>query len=70
MRTADHWKLIGYRLSGTGTDFVDRIQLYDLARDPFEIDDLSAVAAHQDKLAELKAILARERIDNDDPLSK
>jgi arylsulfatase A-like enzyme len=68
VRTSDHWKLIGYRLTGAGTQFVDRIQLYDLNADPSELDDLSAVDGYQAKLAELAALLAAERLRFDDPL--
>lgn len=66
IRTADHWKLIGYRLTG-GVQF-DRLQLFDLNVDPDEINDLSASGDHQAKLDELQALLAAQRSLYDDPL--
>jgi arylsulfatase A-like enzyme len=68
VRTSDHWKLIGYRLTGVGAQFVDRVQLYNLTADPSELDDLSKVDGYQTKLAELAALLAAERLRYDDPL--
>jgi arylsulfatase A-like enzyme len=67
IRSADHWKLIGYRLTATGTSF-DRLQLFDLNLDPDELDDLSAQPEYQGKLAELQSLLLSERMRNDDPL--
>jgi arylsulfatase A-like enzyme len=67
IRTADHWKLIGYRLTATGADF-DRLQLYNLDDDPIEMNDLSRVDGSQGKLAELQSLLAAERARYDDPL--
>jgi arylsulfatase A-like enzyme len=67
IRTADHWKLIGYRLTATGVDF-DRMQLYNLDDDPIEMNDLSRVDGGQGKLAELQSLLAAERARYDDPL--
>jgi arylsulfatase A-like enzyme len=67
IRTADHWKLIGYRLTATGAQF-DRLQMFDLGVDPDELDDLSATEAYQGKLSELQSILSSERSRYDDPL--
>jgi len=66
IRTEDHWKLIGYRLTG-GPQF-DRIQLFNLNTDPDEMDDLATVDAYQSKLGELQSLLANERAAYDDPL--
>ncbi len=46
------WKLIHYTK-------IDRRQLFDLASDPDEVIDLSALPAHAERVAELKARLAR-----------
>jgi arylsulfatase A-like enzyme len=67
IRTADHWKLIGYRLTVTGAQF-DRMQLFNLNVDPSEMNDLSMADAYQAKLAELQSLLASERALYDDPL--
>jgi len=66
IRTADHWKLIGYRLTD-GPQF-DRLQLFDLDVDPDEINDLSAATEHQSKLTELQSVLASQRALYEDPL--
>jgi hypothetical protein len=67
IRTTDHFKLIGYRLTSPGTAF-DRLQLFDLESDPEEITDLSTSPAYQDKLLDLLDALAAERTRFDDPL--
>jgi arylsulfatase A-like enzyme len=67
IRTADHWKLIGYRLTVPAPQF-DRMQLFDLNVDPSEMNDLSMADAYQAKLAELQSLLASERALYDDPL--
>ena len=69
IRTADHWKLIGYRLTATGSQF-DRLQLFDLNADPSEMNDLSTVDSYQVKLGEMQSRLAGERARYDDPLLK
>ena len=50
----DRWKLIRYPL-------VDRTQLFDLQADPFELNDLAAKPEHAAKVAELTALLEKER---------
>ena len=69
IRTADRWKLIGYRLTVPGPRF-DRMQLFNLNVDPSEIDDLSMTDEYQAKLAELQSLLANQRALYDDPLVK
>ncbi len=54
MVRTDRWKLIHYPK-------IDRYQLFDLAKDADEIDDLSAKPEHADKLAEMKRMLVDER---------
>jgi arylsulfatase A-like enzyme len=66
IRTADHWKLIGYRL--TDAPQFDRFQLFNLAVDPSEVSDLSGVPEYQPKLAELQSLLEAQRALYDDPL--
>ncbi len=67
IRTADHWKIIGYRLTATGAQF-DRLQLFNLSVDPSEMNDLSAADEYQAKLTDLQSLLAGERARYDDPL--
>jgi arylsulfatase A-like enzyme len=67
IRTADHWKIIGYRLTVTGARF-DRMQLFDLSVDPSEMNDLFTADEYQAKLADLQSLLADERARYDDPL--
>jgi arylsulfatase A-like enzyme len=69
IRSPDHWKLIGYRLSATGAQF-DRLQLFNLNADPSEINDLSLAGEYQAKLSEMQSLLAGERALYDDPLVK
>jgi arylsulfatase A-like enzyme len=69
IRTADRWKLIGYRLTVEGAQF-DRVQLFDLNTDPKELNDLSTVDGYQTKLSALESLLASERARYDDPLVK
>ena len=49
----DRWKLIRYPL-------VDKTQLFDLAADPHELDNLAGKPEHAAKLAELTAALEKE----------
>ena len=69
IRTTDDWKLIGYRAADgdPGAPFY-RVQLFDLAADPYELNDLSAMDAYQSKLSALQSLLAGERARYDDPL--
>jgi arylsulfatase A-like enzyme len=69
IRSEDHWKLIGYRLTASGLAF-DREQLFNLNVDPDELDDLSAEPDYQDKRAELEQLLLSERLRYDDPLAR
>ena len=50
----DRWKLIWYPK-------VARFQLFDLANDPDEINDLSGKPEHAGKVAEMKKLLAKEQ---------
>ncbi len=56
----DRWKLIRYPR-------IDRIQLFDLANDPFEMNDLSGDAAYADQISRLMAIMVVEHEAMDDP---
>jgi len=69
IRTADHWKLIGYSITVPGPQF-DRLQLFDLSVDPSEMNDLSTVDTYRGKLAEMQSLLANDRVLYDDPLVK
>jgi arylsulfatase A-like enzyme len=59
----ERWKIIWYPK-------IDRYQLFDLANDPWEINDLAAVAVHAPKLAELKTRLAEQQALWGDTLAK
>jgi arylsulfatase A-like enzyme len=67
IRSPDHWKLIGYRLTATGPQF-DRLQLFNLSVDPSEMNDLSTAGEYQAELSQLQSLLAAERASYDDPL--
>jgi len=67
IRTADHWKLIGYRLTATGAQF-DRMQLFNLSVDPSEMNDLSTADEYQSKLSAMQSLLASQRALYGDPL--
>jgi arylsulfatase A-like enzyme len=69
IRTTDQWKMIGYRAADgdPGAPFY-RVQLFDLAADPYELNDLSAMSAYQSKLTALQSLLAGERGHYADPL--
>ena len=56
----DRWKLICYPR-------IDRIQLFDLENDPFEMNDLSADTAYADQVNRLMAIMVVEHEAMDDP---
>ncbi len=58
----ERWKLLWYPR-------IDRYQLFDLSRDPWELDDLSGKAEHAARLGELKRRLANEQKTFDDPLA-
>ncbi len=60
------WKLLWYPK-------IDRVQLFDLANDSWEVNDLSARPEHAAKVAELKKLLARQQEafgDKQAPLAK
>jgi arylsulfatase A-like enzyme len=59
----ERWKLIWYPQ-------IDRYQLFDLAADPWEINDLSASAADAARLADLKVRLAEQQKSFGDRLTK
>ena len=61
MVRTDRWKLIRYPR-------IDRLQLFDLSRDPFELEDLSASPAHAATRDELLARLAAWQKTVGDPL--
>lgn len=56
----DRWKLIRYPL-------VDRTQLFDLAADPREMNNLAGKPKHAAKVKEMLALLEKEMRANDDP---
>ncbi len=56
----EQWKLFWYPR-------VERFQLFDLASDPWEIDDLAGKPEHSARLAELTKQLAAEQRRFDDP---
>jgi arylsulfatase A-like enzyme len=56
----DRWKLIRYPL-------VDRTQLFDLAADPHELNNLAAKPEHAAKVRELTALLQKEMARYEDP---
>jgi arylsulfatase A-like enzyme len=49
-----NWKLLWYPK-------IAKFQLFDVVRDPWELDDLAAKPAHAARLAEMKQLLAREQ---------
>jgi arylsulfatase A-like enzyme len=57
----ERWKLLWYPR-------IDRYQLFDLSRDPWELDDLSGKAEHAARLGELRKRLVHEQKTFDDPL--
>lgn len=63
VRTADNWKLIRYNVDGMVRD-----QLFDLNEDPYEMRNLAADPAYQDKLAELGALLIEQSRLYSDPV--
>jgi arylsulfatase A-like enzyme len=69
IRTADHWKLIGYRLTAIDAQF-DNMQLFNLNVDPYEMNDLSMQDGYQAKFSEMQSLLASVRALYDDPLLK
>jgi len=50
----DRWKIIRYPL-------VDRTQLFDLEKDPYEMDDLAGKPEHAGKVKEMMALLAEQQ---------
>jgi len=56
----DRWKLIRYPK-------LDRIQLFDLKNDPFEIEDLSGDESYAEQIARLTALMELEHDRMDDP---
>ncbi|MBI5395950.1 MAG: sulfatase-like hydrolase/transferase [Verrucomicrobia bacterium] len=56
----DRWKLIRYPL-------VDKTQLFDLAADPRELNNLADKPGHAAKVKEMLALLEKEMRANDDP---
>ena len=63
VRTADDWKLIRYNVEGQVRD-----QLFNLAEDPYETQNLAADTTYAGKLAELKELLVSQSIAYSDPL--
>ncbi|MDR3268337.1 MAG: sulfatase-like hydrolase/transferase [Tannerella sp.] len=57
----DHYKLIRYNVHGK-----ERVQLFDLEKDPLEQDNLADAPAYADKVAELTLLLSREMRDQGD----
>jgi arylsulfatase A-like enzyme len=56
VRTADNWKLIHYKVKG-----VETLQLFDLNKDPYEIQNLANDKRYQQKLEDMKVLLLKER---------
>ena len=63
VRTDDGWKLIQYQVDGVHTE-----QLFDLNRDPYEIQNLAADSIHATRLDELHELLRKESARWSDPL--
>lgn len=63
------WKLIRYYRSADGRSGSDRVQLFDLASDPWEVSDLSGDEANSERLRVLAERLEQWRQLAHDPLS-
>ncbi|MEM7535991.1 MAG: sulfatase-like hydrolase/transferase [Chloroflexota bacterium] len=61
------WKLIRYYHSDVTDTGEDTIQLFHVAEDPWELNDLSKDPAHQDRLASLAATLSTWMVEAGDP---
>jgi arylsulfatase A-like enzyme len=61
VRTDDDWKLIKYNVKGE-----QHTQLFDLNRDPHEMNDLAGDARYKDRLESLTALLEEHMRDLDD----
>lgn len=61
MRSADGWKLIWYPK-------IEKIQLFNVARDPDELRDLAADAGHADRLERMKDRLGEWQREHNDPV--
>jgi arylsulfatase A-like enzyme len=74
MVRTDNWKLIRYYqgVSGCdgGSDLVgtNHTQLFDMAADPWELQDVSRESAHSPRVAEMKSLLAMWQKELGDPL--
>jgi len=62
IRTRD-WKLITYNVAGR-----QHTQLFNVSRDPWEMNNLAEAPGYQDKVKELTALLKRELASTGDPL--
>ncbi len=56
----ERWKLIRYPK-------IDRMQLFDLQNDPFEMNDLAGDSAYSDQVSRLMALMQTQHADMDDP---
>lgn len=62
------WKLIRYYRSDSGSKGTDRIQLFDLKEDPWEINDLSNNTLYQNRIRHLQELLIQWQMEINDPL--
>ena len=70
MVSTGDWKLIRYYVSAIDGAGEDRIQLFNLADDPWEMNDLAQDPAHQEHVQAMTAELSAWQKRVGDPLAK